>query len=133
MRKVCVLVVVAMFLPSFAIGQDIVYFVYEMTMKGKKCTTSEKQQIDCEYRVGKDFWLTISGIGMPDTAITFMSSSFEGDFYGTVGVMHGCVIVKPGKIVLDLAAKNGVDPGFAFISPKNGKVYRTWQECEAGY
>ena len=58
-----------------------------------------------------------------------MKSDFDGDFYVTFGVLHGCVIVKPGKNNprFDLLSQ------FAFISPKNGKVCKDWERCRAGY
>ena len=60
-----------------------------------------------------------------DAGITFMSSSFEGDYYATVGMMHGCVIVKPGKTL----SYPGALLDFAFVSPRTGKVYTDWVSC----
>ena len=58
-------------------------------------------------------------IGQNDTSITFYKSDFDGEFYGKVGVMHGCAIVAKSQLIFDMA----------FVSPKNGKVYQTWPEC----
>lgn len=100
---------------------------YEDTFSGKKCKESEfHQQLDCEYKVGKDLEFSIDGIGMPDTGVTFVRSNFSGDYYATFGLLHGCIIVKHGKAsrlsILDVA----------FVSPKNGKVYKTWEACKQG-
>lgn len=102
---------------------------YELTVKGKLCQESTTQSIECNYKVGKSLHITIVGLGDPDAGVTFMRSDFSGDFYATFGMQHGCVVVKPN--VKNLSP--GSFPTFAFISPKNGKVYKTWEECQSGY
>ena len=100
---------------------------YDEIIKGKSCK-EWNQKINCDYKIRDDFWLSLAGIGNPDTGVTFMKSDFNGNYYGTYGVMHGCVIVKTGT---KNKTKNPAD--FAFVSPKNGKVYRDWQTCQTGY
>ena len=129
MKRVFLLMCACLLFPALAMGQNL---VYELTLQGKSCVVRDNQQIDCSFKVG-DLAFDIVGVGMPDTAITFMQCSFDGEFYASYGVAHGCVIVKPGKIVLDAYMKNGLLPQFAFVSPKNAKVYQTWQECQAGH
>lgn len=102
--------------------------VYELTLKGKACDETSRQSIECNYRVGRSFHVSIAGIGQPDAGIIFMKSDFDGDFYAKVGTGHGCVIVGRGK----QHAASDSTVGFAFISPKNGKVYANWQDCKAG-
>lgn len=101
---------------------------YDLLVKGKQCAEEYNQQLTCSYKIGNDFSLAIVGIGLPDTAVTFMKSDFNGDYYGTFGLLHGCVIVKTG-------VKNKTsDPfDFAFVSHKNGKIYKDWQSCKAGF
>lgn len=100
---------------------------YEDTLSGKKCS-EHHQQLNCQYKVGKDLEFSIDGIGMPDTAITFTrTKGLQGDYYASFGLMHGCIIIKHGE-KSKLFFKD-----FAFVSPKNGKVYQTWQQCQAGY
>lgn len=101
---------------------------YENVIKGKSCKESGSQRLDCTYRVGRDLYIAIAGIGMPDTGINFYASSLEGDYYASVGVLHGCIIVTPGKL-----SESNEDGGYAFISPKNGKVYKDWRNCKKGY
>lgn len=102
---------------------------YELTVKGKTCQESFAQSIECDYKIGNSLHISIAGIGRPDTGVTFMRSDFYGEFYASFGVVHGCVIVKPGKRSHAL----GDLPTFALISPNNGKVYRAWEECQSGY
>jgi hypothetical protein len=99
---------------------------YDATLKGKSCSEGTNQQIQCDYRLGNDFWLSIAGVGQSDAGITFMKSDFTGEYYGTYGTMHGCVIVKTGA-----GNKTNNPMDFAFVSPKNGKVYEDWDACQA--
>lgn len=98
---------------------------YDAVMEGKKCTERPDQTISCTYKVGKSVDISIDGIGNPDIGVTFLKSDFDGDFYVKYGVGHGCIIVNAGM-------SNPI-PGMIFIQPKNGKVYKTWQDCKAGY
>jgi len=99
---------------------------FDLVVKGKSCVERKGQQIDCDYRISTDFWLSIAAVGSSDAGITFMKSDFKGKYYGTVGIGHGCVIVKTGT------ANTTRDPfDFAFVSPKNGKVYLDWPSCRA--
>lgn len=101
----------------------------EAVMSGKHCVSASEglQAITCEYRVGQALYFTIDGVGEAEAGITFMRSNFDGDFYATVGTLHGCVIVKRG---LKYITEPSLD--YAFVSPKNGKVYRRWEECADG-
>ena len=101
---------------------------YEDVLAGKSCSVSDSQQLNCDYRVGKDLDIGIAGIGMPDTGITFYVSNYDGDYYGTFGILHSCVIVSPGK----LSDRYLLPGNKAFISPMNGKVYEDWQSCQYG-
>lgn len=98
---------------------------YDATLKGKSCNEGTNQQMDCDYKIGSDFWLSIAGVGQSDAGVTFMKSDFNGYYYGSYGVLHRCVIVKPGR------ANKAPPIDVAFISPQNGKVYSSWAECRA--
>ncbi len=99
-----------------------------MSSREKSRKESGFQRLDCTCRGGRDLYIAIAGIGMPDTGINFYASSLEGDYYASVGVLHGCIIVTPGKL-----SEGKEDGGYAFISPKNGKVYKDWWSCKKGY
>lgn len=117
--------VLALLLSSSGVMADQ---TYDDVIKGKSCKESGSQRLDCTYRVGRDLYIAIAGIGMPDTGINFYASSLKGDYYASVGVLHGCIIVTPGK-----SSGSSEDEGYAFISPKNGKVYKNWRSCRKGY
>ena len=95
---------------------------YHAVVKGKKCQEDRNQSLSCSYKVGKTLHIEIAGIGSPDTGIAFLKSDFDGDYYGKYGMLHGCIIVNSVKGLF----------AFAFISPKNGKVYKSWQKCKSG-
>jgi len=78
---------------------------------------------ECIYRAGRDLQITITGIGAANAGVVFERSNYEGDYYASMGMAHGCVIVHNGK----------AKPAFselAFISPVTGKVHTSWQECQ---
>ena len=110
--------------PSVGQGRATV----DVVIAGMGCKQIARDQLDCEYRVGRDLHFTISGVGDEDADVTFMKSSFDGDYYGSVALAYRCAIVKPGGAnrlkLLDAGA-------LAFVSPKNGKVYADWQSCKA--
>jgi hypothetical protein len=107
---------------------------YEAVVKGMSCkqqTSLSVTQLDCEYRVGRSLEFVIAGVGQRDAAITIVrSSGYEADYYASIGVAHGCVIVKPGTLAREAAFRRGLDADMAFVSPKTGKVYKAWQDCD---
>lgn len=104
--------------------------VYEAVLKGKTCKYEESSQsVDCEYKVGTGLHFLIEGLGQRDTGITFLKSSADEDFFASLGLLHGCVIVARGKKGEGIADV----PEFAFVSPRNGKVYKSWEECQDGW
>jgi len=123
-KRLFIIAVIFIFLASTVCAEET---AYEDTLSGKKCGEFQ-QQLNCNYKVGKDLEFSIDGIGLPDTAITFTrTKGLEGDYYATFGLMHGCIIIKHGK------GSNLFFKDFAFVSPKNGKVYKTWEDCKAEY
>ena len=112
----------ALLCPGLAFAQS----TFDLIVKGKSCVEQKSQQVDCDYRIGTDFWLSVAGVGSSDAGVTFMKSDFKGKYYGTFGLAHGCVVVKTGT-----GNKTGSIFDFAFISPRNGKVYPDWPSCQA--
>ena len=36
---------------------------FDLVVKGKSCVEQRNQQVDCDYRIGTHFWLSIAGVG----------------------------------------------------------------------
>jgi hypothetical protein len=39
---------------------------YDLILKGKKCEEGYNQQLDCSYKIDKDFWLSVAGVGIAE-------------------------------------------------------------------
>ena len=119
-------------LPSSSIAGET--STYDTVLAGKICSPEGTQEVRCIYRVGKDLHFSIDGIGGQWTGITFIRSDYEGDFYATYGLGHGCVVVKRGKSNWENPGCGGPGSAFdyAFVSSKTGEVYRDWQDCMQG-
>ena len=110
---------------------------YDAVVRGKSCSRTTdlgppSHQLDCSYQVGHDLLFVIAGVGQTDVAITVLKANgFDADYFFTFGVAHGCVIVKPGTAAAKAAIAAGRAPEPAFVSPKDGGVYRTWSACKA--
>ena len=95
---------------------------YNAVVAGKECEEGHNQNISCSYKIDNSLLIEIAGIGSQDAGIAFLKSDYKGKYYGKYGMLHGCIIIN--------STENYAS--FAFISPKNGKVYHTWQECAKG-
>jgi hypothetical protein len=99
---------------------------FDIVQKARACSRSaiDSTQTDCEYKVGKSLRFSVAGVGTDDAGIVFAKSDADGDFFASMGMLHGCVIVWPGRTSPSL-----ID--LAFVSPVNGKAYRDWPSCKA--
>ena len=96
---------------------------HDAVVNGMSCSQISTGSMECIYKIGNDLVISIAGVSENDAGITiYKSNGIEGDYYPTFGILHGRIIIKPGE-------KAGRIFDYAFISPKNGKVYGTWQEC----
>jgi hypothetical protein len=102
-------------LPSHA-GTDISDFVN----KSAACHDGE-----CVFNIGQDLQFTLVGIGQKNAAVVFERVSSEGDYYASVGALHGCVIVHNGPKSKPILTQR------AFVSLVTGKAYGTWQKCKS--
>src|SRR5687768_16758726 len=99
---------------------------FDVAVRGVSCRQNQQGVLNCTYRVGKDLEFGIASVGSPDAGISFLRSDITGDYYARFGTLHGCVIIALGS-----ASRETKRSGFAFVSPRNGKVYREWEECRA--
>ena len=102
----------------------------QLTLQGKECRVVKNQTFVCDYNVGKDLKFRLEGIGLQGAGISFLRSSAAGDFFAMYGLGHGCVVVKRGKKGITTKRGPGSSADAAFVSPKSGKVYTKWKQCQ---
>ena len=88
----------------------------------KICVSGDRGN-ECNYRIGDFFHVSIAGIRTTSAGIHFIKSDANQPIYASFGIGHGCVIVN--------RFKEKTIPEFVFISPKNGVVYESWDDCSA--
>lgn len=107
----------------------------DVVVAGMSCRQSAMTAgaMNCEYVVGKGLKFSIAGVGQEDAGVTVEhAAGYDSDYYLTFGLLHGCVIVKPGRLATDASFGERVLPRMAFVSPRSGKVYESWQQCQRG-
>jgi len=97
---------------------------YEAVVAGMACKQKSSGEMTCEYKVGSAIRFVISGVGQADVSVTFLKVAEDGEFAASIAPLNGCVRVVP-RTDNGAAAANDV----AFVSPHDGKVYRTWNAC----
>lgn len=100
---------------------------YDVVVEGKICSQSSYDSWQCYYTIGEDVEIIIDAVENFGANLTFVrSGGYEGDYFPALSMEHGCVIIQHG--LTQVNPRNVFD--YAFISPKNGNVYKTWQECK---
>ena len=117
--KIIIPIIILLFSSQSVLASDN---TFNAVIKGKKCHEDRNQILSCSYKVGKTLRIDIAGIGSPNTDMVFLKSDFNGDYYGQYGTLYECIMVHSVKDKFSVA----------FISPRNGKVYKSGQVCEYG-
>jgi hypothetical protein len=107
--------------PAWAIDSP-----FDATTRGTLCRPTSQGPLECSYSVGQDLAFTIAPVGQPDALVSFVRSNDGGDYYGAWGAAAGCVVVKHGRRGV---RESGAPYAYAFVSPKNGRVYKDWHDC----
>lgn len=102
--------------------------LFDLAVRGTSCNALSDSSLFCTYQVGKDLEFSITSVGQSDTGISFLRSNINGDYFARYGVMHGCIIVERG---MTAPKRKSPEDDYAFVSPKTGQVYKSWQECQA--
>jgi hypothetical protein len=96
---------------------------YDAVIEGMTCRQLASGRLDCLYDVGESLRFTIAGVGQEDAVISFARVDSTRGYVAGFSVLHGCVVVKP-------SAAGDSSAALAFISPRDGRVYRIWQQCK---
>ena len=105
--------------------------IYSLVTNGMRCNqggtgTSADTQMVCEYSVGDGLQFRILAVGAADAGIEFEKVLPSSPYRAAMSLKHGCVIVERQS-----SSNTASAPQFAFVSPRTGKVYHTWQDCAA--
>lgn len=96
--------------------------LFEKVLDGTSCKQSINNGLICEYKVD-DLAISIKDAGGADTVVGFRHSNIGSKYYAVL--YFGCIVVVPGTgHVRNYDRDYGV-----YISPMNGRVYRTKTEC----
>lgn len=95
---------------------------YDAVVGGMTCRQQQSGQLDCAYVIGESLRFVISGVGQEDAVVSFTKVDSAAGYVGAFAPLHGCVVVR---------AVTGRDSAaaLAFVSPRDGRVYRVWQHC----
>jgi hypothetical protein len=107
-----------------AVAQSLQDQLFERVVAGANCKQTVNNGLICDYKIGKSLAFSIKDAGGPDTVVGFSHSNINEDFYAVY--YFGCIVVVPGH-----AHPRNYDLDYGvYVSPKNGRVYRTRQECQ---
>jgi hypothetical protein len=98
--------------------------LFEKVLGGARCQQTKNTGVMCEYKID-DLAISIKDAGGTDTVVGFQHSNINSKYYAVW--YFGCIVVVPGNShVQNYNRDYGV-----YISPINGRVYRTKAECTA--
>ena len=100
---------------------------YEALVAGMECHQQqgiEPPGLECNYRVGESLHFAIVGPGLPGGSVYIYRANNEEGHFAVLGFDTRCVVVRPGY-----EREDTLD--FAFVSTRNGKVYRSVEQCRS--
>lgn len=114
----------AVSLPSAAFSEALQDQLFKKVVAGSKCEQTANNGLVCEFTVGDQLSFSIKDAGGADTVVGFRQSNIKSDFYAVL--YFGCIVIVPGQ-----AHPRNYDKNYGvYVSPKNGRVYKTKTECQ---
>jgi hypothetical protein len=99
---------------------------YEALQRGVDCNLRPDGSLACRYRVGRDLEFELRRVGERGVELRLIRSSEAGDYRADREMMSRCVFVRHG----DRGREAGGSAfAYAFVSGRNGLVYRSLREC----
>ena len=115
----------ALSLPGAASSQSLQDQLFAKVVAGSECKQTANNGLVCEYKVGDQLRFSIKDAGGTDTVVGFNQSNINNEFYAVL--YFGCIVVVPGQ-----AHPRNYDKDYGvYVSPKNGRVYKTKNECKS--
>jgi len=99
---------------------------YEAARRGAHCNLETDGSLGCRYRVGRDLEFALRQVGEPGVHLVLERSSEAGDYRADTEMMSRCVFIRHGERG---RAAGGSEFAYAFVSGKNGFVYRSLRDC----
>ena len=122
MRKIILMTLLAMMSGS-ARAESAKEFLFAKVVAGADCKQTVNNGLICEYKIGQKLRFSIKDAGGSDPVIAFRHSDWDEDFYAVM--YFGCIVVVPGRASKEKYENDGI-----YIAPKNGRVFRTRNECQ---
>ena len=94
---------------------------YDAVIEGMSCRQHPSGRLDCEYAVGEGVRFRIEGVGQESATVHFVKVDSTGGYTAGFAPLHGCVVVRPASGKEDVAS--------AYVSLRDGRVHRNWQQC----
>lgn len=99
---------------------------YDAVRRGADCNLQPDGSLACRYRAGRDLEFELRRVGEPGVELRLIRSSEAGDYRADREMMSRCVFVRHGERG---HAAGGAEFDYAFVSGRNGFVYRSLREC----
>jgi hypothetical protein len=101
---------------------------FEAARRGARCGLETDGTLSCRYRVGADLEFDLAHVAQDDVRLRLARSDPDGDYATEREMIDGCVQLRYGALGL---ARGGSRFDHAFVSSRNGFVYRSLRECRA--
>ena len=99
---------------------------YEAVRRGADCNLRSDGSLACRYRAGRDLEFELRRVGEPGVALRLLRSSEAGDYHADREMLGHCVFARHGTRGRE---RGGSEFVFAFVSGRNGFVYRSLRDC----
>lgn len=121
-RYLVLVVLITAMMPAAFGSTQLQEELFEKVRGGAKCQQTKNNGAMCEYKID-DLAIFIKDAGGADTVVGFQHSNISSKYYAVW--YFGCIVFVPGNgHVRNYDRDYGV-----YISPINGRVYRTKTEC----
>lgn len=98
---------------------------YDAARRGARCGLESDGSLTCRYRLGEGLEFTLTHVAQDGARLLWPRPASAGD-YEAGPMADGCVPVRYGALGL---ARGGSRFEHAFVSARNGFVYRSLREC----
>lgn len=115
----------ALLLPGVAYSQSLQDRLFAKVVAGTECKQTVNNGLVCEYKIGDQLRFSIKDAGDTDTVVGFSHSNINNELYAVL--YFGCIVVVPGQA----HPRNYDKDHGVYVSPKNGRVYKTKNECQS--